>query len=207
MWPAVDSPDADRQRLARVIDLIRARVPLEGLRVLDLACRTGVFTAGLAAEGADVLGIEGRWGNLAHAPEGRGVTYLKDDVRELSVEQHGHHDVTLCLGILYHLSAPDAIMLLTAMRSVTQQFAIIDTHVALDATDSVFSINGERYDGVEFEEGEPGPWSSIGNDTSWWFTEPSLTAAILRAGWTVVERVPGSGWDGEALDRRWLVIS
>lgn len=102
---SVDSPDADRQRLARVIDLIRARTPLEGLRVLDLACRTGVFTAGLAAEGADVLGIEGRGGNLAHASEGRGITYLHEDVRDLSVAEHGSHDVTLCLGILYHLYA------------------------------------------------------------------------------------------------------
>lgn len=93
------------------------------------------------------------------------------------------------------------------MRSVTRRFAIIDTHVALDGYTETVLVDGQNYMGRVFDESEPGPWSSIDNETSWWFTEPSLTAAILRAGWSTVERIPGPGWDGEALDRRWLVIS
>ena len=206
MWPAVVDPDADWQRLARVIDLIQARTKINRLNILDLACRTGIFTGELAARGANVLGIEGRQENLDQTMYMLGATYMLDDVRNLSVERHGRHDVTLCLGILYHLEANQALWLLQAMRDVTRRFAIIDTHVAVGLQDSII-IGGDRYEGVRYEEPEPGLWSSIGNTWSWWFTEPDLTKLILRAGWTVVERVPGPGWDGEALDRRWLVIS
>lgn len=199
------SADPDLQRLDRVLHLIRARVPIEGLQVLDLACRTGLFTAALAKAGAQAVGIEGRPENLDPANFVDGTGYVLDDVRNLAVHRNDTYDVTLCLGILYHLAAIDAITLLRAMRAVTTRFAIVDTHVALQGGE-LATVDGVDYDGRWFIETD-GPWAAIDNEASWWFTRQALDTAILAAGWTSIEHVDGAGWDGEAADRRWLVIS
>ena len=198
---------ADQQRLARVLQLIEARTELLGLRVLDLACRTGTFAVALAALGARVLAVDGRIENLDEVPATVGdLRLLHADVRDLTVKAHGVHDVTLCLGILYHLDAGDALRLLDAMRQVTDGFAIVDTHVAAADSREVEWVDGTPYAGWRYDEPE-GLESSIGNTSSWWFTEPALHRLILDAGWSTVECVDGPGWDGEAADRRWLVIS
>jgi SAM-dependent methyltransferase len=193
----------DAERVAGVLDLIRARTALPGLRVLDLACRTGAFSTALAEAGAVVLGIEGRRENLDRIPPSTG-RYVLGDVRDLSAARHGTHDVALCLGILYHLDAADAIRLLRAMREVTRGFAIIDTHVGapLDAV----TVEGRTFHGHWY--GEPaGLWSAIGNPASWWFTPESLDDAVDLAGWSTIEHIPRIEWPGEPQGRHWVVIS
>lgn len=192
----------DPERVAGVLDLIRARTALPGLRVLDLACRTGAFSTALAEAGADVLGIEGRRENLDRIPPSS-ARYVLGDVRDLDLNL-GTYDVTLCLGILYHLDAADAIRLLRAMREVTKGFAIIDTHIGTP-TDTV-TVEGRRYHGHWYGE-PPGLWSAIGNPASWWFTPGSLDDAVTAAGWTTIEHVPRVEWPGEPAGRHWLVIS
>jgi SAM-dependent methyltransferase len=195
--------DGDPERVQRVIDLIRQRGNIAGLTVLDLACRTGAFATALAAAGATVLGVDGRQENLDHAPAST-AQYMHGDVRDLSTGSHGTHDVTLCLGILYHLDPADAFGLLTAMRAVTSRFAIVDTHTGAD-TDTVH-VAGVEYRGSWYTEPD-GPWSAIGNPRSWWFTEQALHDAARNAGWKTVEPIAGPVWPGEAGDRRWLVLS
>ena len=193
----------DPERTAGVLALIRERAEVPGLRVLDLACRTGAFSIALAEAGADVLGIEGRPENLDRIPAST-ARYELGDVRDLSAERHGTHDVTLCLGILYHLDIMDAIGLLRAMREVTTGFAIIDTHIGAPL-DTVM-VEGRIFHGHWYGE-PPGLWSSIGNPSSWWFTPDSLDDAIRVAGWATVERVPNVPWPGEPAGRQWRVIS
>lgn len=201
----LDAP-GDAERTAGVLGIIAERRELEGLRVLDLACRTGAFTHALAAAGAAAYGLEGRAENLALAAvrSENGAQFMLGDVRDLDREVHGIFDVTLCLGILYHLDAEDAVKLLRAMRAVTTGFAVIDTHVGepVDSTD----VGGREYQGQWYYE-PPGWWSSIGNRRSWWFTPDSLDDAVRLAGWTRIEHHPGIRWNGEPAGRRWLVIS
>lgn len=194
----------DPERSAGVLNLIRARVEVPGLRVLDLACRTGAFSTVLANAGAEVLGIEGRPENLNRIPAHPNARYELGDVRDLSVERHGQHDVTLCLGILYHLGPADAVALLRAMRAVTVGFAIIDTHVGapLDAV----TVEGRAFHGNWYGE-PPGLWSAIGNPASFWFTPESLDDAVRLAGWATIAHTPRIPWPGEPAGRHWLVIS
>jgi SAM-dependent methyltransferase len=192
------------ERVRWTLDLVQARANLLGLRMLDLACRTGAFATAFAHAGAQVLALEGRQDNLDHVPHSTAQFELAD-VRHLSLERHGWHDVTLCCGILYHLDAADAVKLLRAMRQVTGQFAVIDTHVGADQGE--VTVDGRAYRGCVYGEALDHPWSALGNPASWWFAEGSLGDAVHAAGWAQVEHIPGRSWAGEDPDRRWLVIS
>lgn len=192
----------DPERTQGVLDIVSSRVELGGLKVLDLACRTGAFGSVLAAAGAEVLGLEGRQENLDMAYPG--PRYVLGDVRDLDPEVHGTHDVTLCLGILYHLDAEDAVKLLKAMRAVTTGFAVIDTHAGVPA--DITRVGDVTFHGNWYGE-PPGQWSSIGNPRSWWFTPESLDDAVRLAGWTAIDHHPGIRWPGEPAGRHWLVIS
>lgn len=197
----------DAERTAGVLGIIADRRPNERLRVLDLACRTGAFTHAIADAGHDAYGLEGRTENLAQAAERQpenDAQYMLGDVRDLDPSVHGTFDATLCLGILYHLGAEDAVKLLRAMRAVTTGFAVIDTHIGapVDSTD----VDGHEFQGQWYGE-PPGRWSSIGNQRSWWFTPESLDDAVHGAGWSEIEHHPGIRWPGEPTGRHWLVIS
>lgn len=193
---------ADRPRIAHVLHLIRSHAPTGPLRVLDLACRTGAFSVAVGGQGMKVLGIEGRQDNLDEAPEHPNVTYELADVRLLSRERYGTFDVVLCLGLLYHLDASDALNLLKAMAEVTTGMAILDTHISCNGTD-VVNVEGHAFSGHAYAEPD-GPWSSIGNDASWWFTAQSLQELTTLAGW---ELQPVPNPEGVAVDRCWYLLS
>lgn len=186
-----------------MLDLVQARASLAGLRVLDLACRTGAFSTALADAGANVLGIDGRQENLDHAPVSAARFELAD-VRDVTAETHGTFDVVLCLGILYHLGVEDAIGLLAAMREMTGRFAVIDTHIGTDQTR--VTVDGHEYHGSWYAENIGHPWSALDNTQSWWFTADSLETALHITGWMSITEVPGKSWTGEADDRVWLVV-
>lgn len=196
----------DSERTTGVLEIIRERVEsLNGLRVLDLACRTGAFSRAFADAGAEVLGIEGKSSNFDRIPETPNTSYVLDDVRNLSLEKYGHFDITLCLGILYHLEAQDAINLLRSIKEVTRRYAVIDTHIG--SANTVVTVGTQRYAGYMYNEGEAGPWSALGNQFSFWFTTESLKQACRDTGWANVEELPGIRWPGEPQGRYWLVLS
>lgn len=113
-----------------------AHRPLRGLRILDLGCAHGAYSIELATRGAEVLGIEGREAWLEQARRLKqdaalsNVEFVQDDVRNLSKEKYGEFDVVLCLGILYHLDAPDVFDFVNRVAQVCRDFAIIETHFA-----------------------------------------------------------------------------
>lgn len=185
-----------------MLSIVVERADLDGLRVLDLGCRTGAFSIALADAGADVLGIEGRQENLDHVPAST-VRFELADVRDVSTETHGTFDVVLCLGILYHLGPEDAIGLLAAMRKMTERFAVIDTHIGADQFG--VTVDERQYRGNWYGENTVHPWSAIGNAASWWFTRDSLGDALRNTGWSSVADIPGKGWGDEPDDRAWLV--
>ena len=81
-------------------------MPDGGLRILDLACLEGLFSLELAMQGARVVGVEIREGNLtkarfaAEALGVSGVEFVRDDVRNVDAGRYGRFDVILCSGIL-----------------------------------------------------------------------------------------------------------
>ena len=130
----IDNTAIYRRVIQATCDL--ARRPLTGLRILDLACAHGAYSIELAAQGARLLGIEGReaWLEQAHRLKQdaslSNVEFVQDDVRNLSKEKYGEFDIVLCLGILYHLDAPDVFDFVSKVAEVCREFAIFETHFA-----------------------------------------------------------------------------
>jgi hypothetical protein len=172
-----------------------------------------------ARKGAQVIGIEARDEHIVKtrfAAEGLGLTsfeVMKDDVRNLSAETYGVFDVVLCLGILYHLDAPDVFELIEKMASVCKHAVIIDTHVAL-GTGKRFSFRGRQYRGRRILEHLPWktlrerarkPWASLDNTWSVWLTAPSLSNALQDAGFTSVYQCEVPAMAGRIHNRQTFV--
>jgi Methyltransferase domain len=191
----------DEVKLRRILQMVAdvARCPLSSLRVLDLACLEGLYAIEFARQGATVVGIEGRAASLEKARfagQTLGLNQLEfyqDDVRNLSSMKYGRFDVVLCLGILYHLDMPDAILFLEQIAAVCQGFAIIDTHIGLPQKS--YSHNGHTYWGQNYIEHNPAStaaerqqnlWASLDNPDSFWFTRTALLNALSHVGFTSV---------------------
>ncbi|MCC7424299.1 MAG: class I SAM-dependent methyltransferase [Planctomycetaceae bacterium] len=193
-------------------DLAPQRLPT--LRVLDLACLEGQYAVEFARRGATVLAIEGRAAHVAKTLLARDawgltrLTVLEDDVRNLHPDQHGTFDAVLCLGILYHLDAPDLFVFMRRVAEVCRGFAVFDTHVSL-TKERREVFEGEVYSGRTHTEHPPdstleqrlrGPWSSLNNPESFWLTPQSLLRLLAHVGFTSVfeclmPEVPGKTTD------------
>jgi SAM-dependent methyltransferase len=175
-------------------------VPFEGLRALDLGAAEGIFAIELARQGASVVAVEGRRPGIERArfaKELLGLTQLElvhGDVRELDRQRHGSFDLVLCLGILYHLPAPDLFRFVHELARVTERVAVIDTHVSHAPRQSVAS-GGQTYWGRHYREHDPASTTqereaesraSLDNEQSFWLTRPSLYNLLGHAGFTSV---------------------
>jgi SAM-dependent methyltransferase len=188
-------------RVRRVVQLVAdlAHGPVERLRILDLGALEGLFAVELARRGASVVAVEGREANLEKmrlAQEALGLEHLElryEDVRTLDPARHGHFDVVLCLGLLYHLDAPDVFSLLERMRGVCRDLVIIETRVS-PYPSVQHHYKGRQYWGVVAPEPPPdipphsrdALWSSIGNPNSFEFTRASLCNALGDVGYSSV---------------------
>jgi SAM-dependent methyltransferase len=187
-------------RLNRYVQIAAdlSKKPLNELRVLDLGCLEGLYAIEFARRGAQTVGIEGREANLAKAHFAKEILGLQnlrlevDDVRNLSPEKYGTFDVVLCLGLLYHLDAPDVFRFVEQMASVCTGVAIIDTHVAVDDV-ITREYNGRTYAGSNFKEHDASAttttklgslWASLDNDNSFWPTRPALYNLLADSGFT-----------------------
>jgi SAM-dependent methyltransferase len=195
-------PAGDEVKLRRVTqvvsDLLGGR--FEGARILDLACLEGMYALELARRGADVVAIEGREANLekarfaARALDLDRIDFRLGDVRDLSRERHGEFDVVLCLGILYHLDAPDLFPFADRLAEVCRRALVIDTAVA-DRARETYEHDGATYSGRRLVEHAPDSteeeraaavWSSLDNLSAFALTRPSLQSVLARAGFTSV---------------------
>ena len=189
-------------RLNRIVQIIadQAGKPLSQCRILDLGCLEGQFTVELALQGASAIGIEVRRANLEKAEYLKNAFHLsnvefhQDDARNISVEKYGSFDAIICSGLLYHLTARDALRLLHSMYTMCHRCLVIDTHISLVGSETE-SIGGQTYHGHYFFEHHPDDpaesrerrrLSSADNETSFWFTHPSLVNAITDAGFSKV---------------------
>ncbi len=187
-------------KLRRVLQIVSdmARKPIADLRVLDLACLEGGYAIEFARQGARVVAIEGREANIEKARFSKRVLGLDNleliqgDVRSLSRAANGSFDVVLCLGILYHLDAPDVFSFVEKIGEVCDGFAVFDTYVSLEQKRS-YSYNGATLWGRDIQEHTPDDsqeerlkdlWASIENLKSVWMTTPTLLNLLSRSGFT-----------------------
>lgn len=189
-------------KLKRYLQIISdiVRQPFSQLRVLDLACLEGIYGIEMALQGAEVVGIEGRQANIEKArftKESLGLNNLNlylDDVRNLSRAKYGEFDIVLCLGIFYHLDAPDVFAFMESIAEVCKYLAIVDTHVSMSAeTSYIYKLR--QYTGRSYIEHNPETnsdekikflWSSLDNNTSFWLTRPSFYNLFTEVGFTSV---------------------
>jgi len=104
------------------------------LTAVDLACHQGWFALHLAKRHfRSILGVDARDEHLADAKlmaDVQGVSTfrtLKADLETARAEDIGVHDVTLMLGLLYHLENP--VHALRLARAVTRKVMVIETQV------------------------------------------------------------------------------
>src|SRR2546425_5545262 len=193
--------------------------PLSDLRVLDLASLEGVYGIEFALHGAQVVGIEIREANLQKANFAKevlslgNISFAQDDVRNLCIEKYGQFDVVLCIGILYHLDAPDVFHFVEKISEMCRHATIIDTHVGLNPNSSYYH-KGRKYYGWIFTEHETGSsqeakaasvCASIDNEKSFWFTRSSLFNLLADVGFTSVYDCYNPACPGQLDDRDTLV--
>jgi Methyltransferase domain len=187
--PSLSGAEVKVRRFVQVVaDLVGK--PFSQLRILDLACLEGLYGIEFALQGARVVGIEGRESNLVKARFAREVLglehieFVQDDVRNLSVEKYGTFDVVLCLGIFYHLDAPDVFEFADRIYQTCQTLTIFDTHVSMMAEQS-YLYRSQVYWGRDYVEDDTA-WGSIGNDKSVWLTRPALYQLLADVGFSSV---------------------
>lgn len=194
----IDNSALSRRIVQTVCDI--AHRPLTGLRVLDLGSAHGHFSFEMAKLGAQVLAIEGRESWLKQARRTQqelslaNIEFVQDDVRNLSKAKYGEFDIVLCLGIFYHLDAPDVFEFAYNIFDVCRDFAIFETHFATAATQA-HEWRGKRYWGMTTFEHRPGATreeklnelgASLENENAFWLTQASLCNLLQHLGFTSV---------------------
>lgn len=199
MAPEIIGDEVKLRRITQcVFDLAGGSV--DGLRVIDLASGEGIYGIELARHGANVVSIEGRETNIE---KGRFVKralslgnleFVQDDVRNVTIEKYGLFDVVLCLGILYHLDAPDVFKFAEQLGNICKRICIVDTRITFHPKTEL-TYNGQPYHGAWGEEHWPGDskdsklrrlGASLDNDRNFWLSRATLYNLLSHAGFTSV---------------------
>jgi tRNA (mo5U34)-methyltransferase len=168
--PGTDDSQDRLQKIALPEDL-------RGWSVLDVGAWDGFFSFEAERRGANrVLATDsyswdgGGWGTqagfqLARRALNSRVEDQKIDVLDLSPERVGVFDLTLFLGVLYHMRHP--LLALERMASVTSKMLILDTHVdLLDHARPLMAFYPNR---------------ELNDDpTNWWGPNPAAVEAMLQ---------------------------
>jgi 2-polyprenyl-3-methyl-5-hydroxy-6-metoxy-1,4-benzoquinol methylase len=186
----------------RSIEDISAR----GHRLLDLGSAEGLQSIEAAMHGFDTVGVEGRELFIERAEFAKkvfalsNVRFVHGDVRNISGGMLGTFDVTLCLGILYHLDREAMLPFFRAVSEMTSHLLIVDTHVDNPASVARYKLGDtsdieRRYFGRMHYEHPKGLSvlqklarirASLDNEKSFWFDYPSLCQILADHGFNYV---------------------
>jgi len=169
---------------------------------LDIACNEGFFGMEVCRRGAkQVVAFDARAGNIEKAEFVTrqlglgGISFHVEDLSRLTPERFGTFDLTLCLGLLYHLENPmDAIQ---RVRGVTKELCVIDTQVLHSSSPVVTAwitddnlIETEDVIGIIKEpDAMVNPSASV-TGMSLVMNESALMTMLRQAGFRKIERVP-----------------
>lgn len=108
---------------------------LREIECLDIGCHEGFYSLAMARRGVRrVVGIDAREDNLrrarfaANAMGVSGIEYLQGRVETLTENPGGTFELTLFLGLLYHVEDP--MRCLRQVAAVTRELCVIETQVA-----------------------------------------------------------------------------
>lgn len=128
MGEPVDHPFGPWQTIQKLLPR-----DLSGKTLLDVGCNAGFYAFEAKRRGAKrVLGVDGqrqhvRQGLFVRKVLGLDVEFRRLNVYELSPRTVGQFDITLALGLLYHLKHP--ILALENLYQVTRELLIIETAI------------------------------------------------------------------------------
>lgn len=210
-------------KVRRVLQLVQdlSGRPLDELRILDLACGEGVYAIESALQGAEVVAIDARdermrEGVAVAARHGLSRLHFElGDIRTVTRETHGHFDVVLLLGIIYHLEAIDTLRVLENVRAMCRGLVVIDTLVSQGGRDRA-EPNGRSYLGQRTREhGDEDAEAvrrarlqmSLDNTLSFRFTVESMVKALVDTGYSSVLQGHAPLESGKAPDRVTLVAA
>ena len=107
---------------------------LQEISCVDVGCHEGFYTVAMARLGIPkVLGVDVRSNNLRKArfvAERFGfanIDFRQSNCEKLEVEEIGRRELTLFLGVLYHLENP--MLCLRNISSITSELCIVETQV------------------------------------------------------------------------------
>lgn len=163
-----------------------------GKKLVDLGAGPCLFSSIALGAGFDVTAVDGR--NERLPDDMSNINFVLSDVREYDITEY---DVVLVFGLLYHLTLEDQIELLS--RCPKKATVIIDTQVHIPELVQIEACRARGFDiskvehsmgyaGVLFPEAQ-NPMASIGNELSWWHTEPSLLKLFEQTGFNDVVKM------------------
>lgn len=164
---------------------------LTGLRVLDIGARDGFFSFEAERRGArEVVALDyeapDQTGfSIAADLLGSEVTYLTDNVYALDPARHGHFDLVLFLGVIYHLRHP--LLALDRIHDVCAPDArvVVETHMLdeglVDPAGNWHRLSAFHPDLELFPLVQYFPADLLGNDpTSQWAPNRTALGGWLR---------------------------
>ena len=107
---------------------------LSQISCIDVGCHEGFYSVAMARKGVrSVIGVDVRENNLRKAQfvtETLGlpqITLRQGNCEDLHPEDVGQHELTLFLGLLYHLENP--MLCLRNIASITKELCMVETQV------------------------------------------------------------------------------
>jgi SAM-dependent methyltransferase len=171
------------------IRLLNRRVPLKGLKVLEVGCFEGIHTTGLRLYCDDVTAIDARPQNVLKTLarlswHGTSAKVFQMDAERID-ESFPSFDLIFHFGVLYHLRQP--VQHLKNLAAICQRL-FLDTHIADEGEGFCdIEVEAQIYRGAYKKEGGwRDPFSGL-HTTSLWLTHESLIAALSAAGFGSVE--------------------
>jgi tRNA (mo5U34)-methyltransferase len=103
-----------------------------GLECLDIGCHEGFYSVAMARHGMRVTGMDAREENLNRArfvaaASGADIRFRQGRVETLAADEGRKYDLTLFLGVLYHVEDP--MLCLRQVAAVTGEMCLIETQV------------------------------------------------------------------------------
>jgi SAM-dependent methyltransferase len=121
-------------RLTMVEDVVTSHFGsrARGLECLDIGCHEGYYSLAMERLGFRTKGVDARGENLLRArfvadASDSAVTYRQGRVETLAADENRTYDLTLFLGLLYHVEDP--MLCLRQVAAVTRELCVIETQV------------------------------------------------------------------------------
>jgi SAM-dependent methyltransferase len=121
-------------RLTMVEDVVTSHfgARARGLECLDIGCHEGYYSLAMERLGFRTKGVDARGENLLRArfvaeASDSAVTYRQGRVESLAADENRTYDLTLFLGLLYHVEDP--MLCLRQVAAVTRELCVIETQV------------------------------------------------------------------------------